>query len=354
VQTYKYISVVRMELSTGQVKIVFLFGVILVVLISGCTAQPAGTGEGNGNGTAEPLDYEGKKILYIDSYHEGYEWSDGITRGVQETLKDTGVELKIHRMDTKRNPSDEFKEQAALDAKVVIEEFDPDVVIASDDNAMKYLIMPYYRDADLPVVFCGLNWDASLYDLPYNNTAGMVEVALIPELIEHLKIFSDGERLGYLSADILTERKNLEYYDKLFGINFTKVYLVTTMEEWKDAFLNLQDEVDMVIFENNAGITDWDSDEAEAFALNNTGIPFGTTNPWVMQSSLIGLTKVPEEQGEWSAQTALRILEGEKPSDIPIVTNEKGKLMLNLKIAEKLGVVFTPLMLRNADSIIGG
>jgi hypothetical protein len=81
--------------------------------------------------------YEGKKILYVDSYHEGYEWSDGITNGIQETLDGTGVDLKIYRMDTKRNPDEGFKEKAGLEAKSVIEEFEPDVVITSDDNAFK-------------------------------------------------------------------------------------------------------------------------------------------------------------------------------------------------------------------------
>jgi ABC-type uncharacterized transport system substrate-binding protein len=70
-----------------------------------------------------------------------------------------------------------------------------------------------------------------------------------------------------------------------------------------------------------------------------------------MQSSLIGMTKIAEEQGEWSARTALRILNGTRPSDIPIVTNEKGMLYVNLNIAEKLGVIVKPELLKNAQII---
>ena len=50
-----------------------------------------------------------KKVLFIDSYHEGYDWSDGITRGVKSVLEGSGVNLKVIRMDTKRNNSEEFK-----------------------------------------------------------------------------------------------------------------------------------------------------------------------------------------------------------------------------------------------------
>lgn len=332
-----------------KVILVFL-GVILLTTISGCITTESPTKDIKIIEIPTKT-YEGKKILYIDSYHAGYEWSDGVTRGVENILNNTGVELKILRMDTKRNDSRAFAEKAGLGAKSVIEEFRPDVVIASDDNAFNYVIMPYYRDADLPVVFCGINWDVSIYGGPYKNTAGMIEISLTSQLISYLKEYSKGNRIGYLSADTETERKNALYYNKLFNINFTKIYFVKTQEEWKEAFLKLQDEVDIFIFENNAGINNWSDSDAEAFALNNTKIPVGTTNYWTMQSSLIGMTKIAEEQGEWSARTALRILNGTRPSDIPIVTNEKGMLYVNLKIAEKLGAIFKPELLKNAQII---
>ena len=82
-------------------------------------------------------DYAGEKILWVDSYHQGYEWSDGIEAGLKDVLNDTGVELKIVRMDTKRNTGDDFGNNAANQAKAEIEAFEPDVLIASDDNAQK-------------------------------------------------------------------------------------------------------------------------------------------------------------------------------------------------------------------------
>ena len=330
-------------------KLIFVFlGMILLTTISGCITTESQAKNVSG---IPAKTYEGKKILYIDSYNEGYEWSDGVTRGIENILNNTGVELKIFRMDTKRNNSMISIEKAGQRAKTVIEEFQPDVVIASDDNAFNYVIMPYYRDADLPVVFCGINWDVSIYGGPYKNTAGMIEVSLTSQLLSYLNEYSKGNRIGYLSADTETERKNALYYHKLFNINFAKIYFVKTQEEWKEAFLKLQNEVDIFIFENNAGINNWSDGDAEAFALNNTKIPVGTTNSWTMQSSLIGMTKIPEEQGEWSAQTALRILDGTSPSDIPIVTNRKGMLYVNLKIAEKLGAIIKPELLKNAQII---
>jgi len=294
--------------------------------------------------------YSGKKVLYIDSYHEGYEWSDGITKGVRDTLEGSGVTLEIYRMDTKRNTSEEFKVNSGLKAKAIIEEFRPDVVIASDDNASKYIIAKFYKDADLPFVFCGLNWDASIYGYPYNNVTGMVEVALIPQLIDHLKVFAKGNRIGYIAADVVTARKEGEYYRKYFNLDIDERY-VKTMDEWKKVFNEIQNDVDILIVGNYAGINDWNYDVITPWMEENTTVPTGCIYDWMAPLSLVGLTKVAEEQGIWGAQAALKILGGTPPTAIPIVKNRQGKLYLNLKIAKNLGVRFRSTLLKHAEVI---
>ena len=124
---------------------------------------------------------EQNKLLYINSYHAGFKWSDDIETGLLKALNirknqdgtyddsDSEVTLKIFRMDTKLNTSEEFKTQAALAAKALIEEWHPDIIVTSDDNAAKYLVVPYLKDADTPIVFCGVNWDAGIYGFPTGN-----------------------------------------------------------------------------------------------------------------------------------------------------------------------------------------
>jgi hypothetical protein len=219
-------------------------------------------------------DYKGKKILYVNSYHEGYEWSDGVTKGILSVLDNTDIELKIILMDTKRNTSEGFMKQAGLKAKKAIEDFKPDAVITSDDNAFKYVIMPYYKNVELPVVFCGLNWDAAIYNAPYTNTTGMIEVALIPQLIKRLKRYSKGDKIGYLAADVMTSKKEGYYYKKLFNLTFREKY-VKTFEEWKAAFSEMQRDADILIVGNCSVINDWDDNEAKLFAEEHTKIPTG-------------------------------------------------------------------------------
>lgn len=278
-----------------------------------------------------------KRVLYIDSYHEGFAWSDGITNAIQETLQGRDVKLKIHRMDTKRNPDEKYKIRAAQIAKSVIDSYRPDLVIASDDNASKYLIMPYYKNASLPFLFCGVNYSADTYGFPYKNVTGMIEVAPVIKLIYSLKHFTRIETVGYLAQDTLTERKDGAYTKRDVREEFIERY-VKTFEEWKREFLKLQDEVDVLIVGNNGGIKGWNEQQAQQFAETNTRIPTGCLLDWLTPFSFLGATRLASEQGAYVASTALKILNGMTVGDIPIVRNSQANIIINLRIANKLGL----------------
>jgi hypothetical protein len=286
----------------------------------------------------------GPTILYINSYHQGYPGSDPITEGIAGVLDPLGIRWQVHYMDTKRHPSEAFIRRAAEQTRALIEEVEPRVVIASDDNASKYLIMPYYRDAALPFVFCGVNWDASVYGFPYRNVTGMVEVALVPEILAHLRRHARGGRLGFIGGDRLSERKNHQHYVKRFRLAFEQVYFAATFADWQEAFRRLQDEVDMILMTSHAGIPDWDDAAARAFVEATTRVPVGTEHAWEMPFALVGVLKDFREMGEWSARAALKILDGTPPTRIPITANQRGRLMFNPRIATKLGIEALPPM----------
>ena len=329
-----------------------LIALLLVTVIAGCTSTSPATqsapdaGQDTADNTQAGL--AGKKIVYVNSYHEGYAWSDAIETGLHKVLDDTGVELTIIRMDTKNNPDTAFGETAGTKAWSEIQALNPDVVITSDDNAQKYLVVPFMKDSNIPVVFNGVNWDASAYGFPTANITGMIEVELPDQLIELLKTNAKGDRLGYITIDTETERKVVEIYNQRFFGGKLTPYWVKTQDEFKEAFLTAQQEVDILFIGNNAGSDKWDEEAMKQFVLKNTTIPTGSINDWMAPYSLLTLAKSGQEQGEWSAQTALSILGGTPPSDIPLAENKKGQLIVNLDLADKLGVVFAPSLLKSA------
>lgn len=292
------------------------------------------------------------KCLFISSYHRGYAWSDGVERGVRSVLEGR-CEVRQFDMDAKRHKEAQILAQKALEAKALIESWQPDVVITADDEAAQYLIMPFYKDHTLPFVFCGINWTVQEYGFPYRNATGMVEVAPVEPLFEKMEgLLPNHGRGFYLGANTATESKNLQRVQEgaeRRGIRLEH-RLVDTTDAWLAAFEAAQ-QYDFIILGSNSGINDWD--DAKALdGVSKTSHRLSLTNhEWIMPYAMLGLTKVPEEQGEWAAQTALSILEGVEPLSIPIVPNRKWDIWVNLPLLETAGLHIPKPLLQKAKRV---
>ena len=298
---------------------------------------------------AAAVRYSGKKILFVNSYHKGYPWSDGIYQAIETTLKGKGIRLMQFEMDTKRHPSEQSKRSAAEKARVLIGNFKPDVVIASDDNASKYLIVPFYKNTKLPIVFCGVNWDATEYGFPTENITGMIEVQLIDQILATLKKYAKGDRIGFIKGDDLSARKEAVFYEKRFNIKIDKRF-VKTYAEWERAYVDLQKGTDMILVGNTESIPDWNPEAARQFVEANTAVPSGNWDKWMKDYALVTFATVPAEQGQWAAGAALRILDGTSPGDIAVVTNKKAEIYRNMRIAKELNIIFPIEFIRRSRS----
>ena len=295
-----------------------------------------------------------KKCLFISSYHKGYAHADQIEAGVRATLKDQ-CELRQYDMDTKRRKSKADIKNSALAAKAIIESWKPDVVITADDNAVKYLIEPFYKDKKTPFVFSGLNWTAAEYGLPYSNATGMIEVAPVGVMLDRAaSIVPQFRRAFYLGADALSEKKNLKRFQiaakkKGFVLDHA---LVGSTKEWIETYARAQ-EYDLVIIGNRHGIKDWNHDSALAGIMKSTRRLSITNHGWMMPYTILGMTKVSREQGEWAGKTAIRILNGYKISKIPVVPNRQRDVWINSQILSKSGVKLPQGVLRKGKKIAG-
>ena len=295
--------------------------------------------------------YSQSRVVFVDSYHEGYGWSDGIYEGIESVFKDANVKMETFHMDTKRNTDEGFKKKAALTAKAIIESFKPDVVIASDDNASKYLIQPYYKNAQLQFVFCGVNNSGDAYGYPYKNVTGMIEVSPMPKLIYSLKHFNRTEKVALLIGNSLTDNKDADNYTKIVELPFDRVH-VDDFKQWKTEYVRIQNNYDVLLVGNNASIKGWNDDEALKLVMSKTKIPSGCDLDFMTPYSFLGFTKSAQEQGRWAAETALKIINGTPASDIPLSQNVEGDLTINLKVANAAGIKVPRSFMRKAVNII--
>lgn len=279
------------------------------------------------------------KCLFVSSYHQGYAWSDGVERGLRQMLADK-CQIRQFDMDTKRRKSEQEKAGAASEARALIEAWQPDVVITADDNAAKYLIQPYFKDAALPFVFCGINWTVREYGFPYKNVTGMIEIAPVRTMIEEaMGLVPSARRVLYIGANTSTERKNADRLRRAAeakALQFEQ-QLASSLDAWVAAYRAGQD-FDFIIVGSNAGINDWDDANAVAAIKPLSRRLTVTNHEWMMPVTMLGMTKVAEEQGEWAARVALQILDGMAPDTIPVVANRKWDLFLNPVLIDAAGL----------------
>ena len=279
-----------------------------------------------------------KRILYINSYHPGYGSSDDIMGGIQEVVANEDILFKTCFMDTKRLAEAEF-EQKVKQVLDTIRTFAPDVIIASDDNAVKYIIVPHFKDKDIPVVFCGVNWSAENYGLPATNVTGMLEVLPIEASIDTLLSYHPrANKLTVLTENSISAHKDRRYLTPIFESRGFKVHYSFSkdMASWKVQYDSVVKHADLIYFPTNGAISGWDEGEAISF-MDSVGYkPIFTCDDFMMPYALIGLTKIASEQGEWAAATALRVLRGESPGQVPITSNKQVKIFINQVLAEKM------------------
>ena len=134
----------------------------------------------------------------------------------------------------------------------------------------------------------------------------------------------------YIGADTLTETKNLNRFEAAARKNNIKLTgrLVRNSNGWINAYKEAQ-QADLIILGSNAGTLNWDSEQVLEAIRPHTGTLTATNHGWMMPYAMFGMTKVPEEQGEWAGKVAVEILKGTKPSDIPIIPNRNFNIIVN-------------------------
>lgn len=292
------------------------------------------------------------KCLFVSSYHKGYAWSDGVEKGLRKSLSNICT-IKQFDMDTKRNRSIGHIKKSALEARSIIENWQPDVVITADDNAARYLIKEYYRDSDIPFVFCGVNWTAKEYGFPYKNVTGIIEIAPIRPLLKQVKqLIPNASTATYIGADTVTENKNYARFEKASnknGIQITSM-LVSTMEEWIDAYRKAQTR-DIIILGSNAGIRHWDAEKVKS-SISKTGKTITITNhEWMMPFTMLGFTKVAEEQGAMAAMMAISILNGTDITDIAMIPNRKWDVWTNRSLLKAANITLPRALVNKSKQI---
>jgi ABC-type uncharacterized transport system substrate-binding protein len=282
----------------------------------------------------------GQRAVFVSSYHEGYPPTDEIAAAIRERFASAGIPLDVRHLDAKRQPPERVT-QLARETVDVIRHDPPSVLIAADDPAVELVVAPHFTSGALPVVFCGVNWSADQYGLPTPWVTGMLEVVPVLETLAIVrKVKGSGiRRLAVVSERTVSEEANRRALDPRYAQAEFAVewHLVDTFDAWREAFARANREADVVYLPTNGAIKGWHDGEARLAVERALRVPVVTCDDFMMPWAVFGLTKVAAEQGEWAADTALRILAGASPREIPVAINQRSVAWMNPALARRIG-----------------
>ena len=287
-----------------------------------------------------------KKALLIFSYHADYAWVQEEEHGAKDILRNKGIEIKKFYMDTKRHTSREWGEKATNKAMKKIEKFKPDIVIVFDDNACD-LVAKKYIGEKLPFVFCGMNGEPEDYGFPAENITGVLERELYAESIELLKqLVPKVKKVAMLFDESNTSKKAIsQLKDTDLHVEVSEIFSTNDFNEWKAKVRELQTKVDALgviayhTLKDKDGKTSLSMEAVLNWTLENSKIPDFTINDFTVKDGVLcGVVQSGYQQGKAAAEIALRILNGESPADIPIITLQEGITLVNKRRADDLKI----------------
>jgi PAS domain S-box-containing protein len=287
------------------------------------------------------------RVLVINSYHLGYQWSDDLMAGLQSKLLGS-CELSFEFMDTKRIVSDDWLTRLR---RTLIDKYHsspPQVVVTLDDNAFSLMIE--WGDIlfpGVPVVFAGVN-------------------EFRPEMLKGKKNFTGlGEAHDY-STTVDIALKLFPKTRQVIGLSDTTKSGIVNMASLKAAMAGRECEFVVIDAETDASLSRFNEALKKApkdtvvmyvaFNRDSDGnfydykqllpqvsaacpFPMFSHGEYFVGKGVVGGRVINAfSHGAEAGDMVLRLLDGASPSDIPMVPRGNGVLMFDAQSFRRFGV----------------
>ncbi len=272
------------------------------------------------------------RVLYINSYHPGYEWSDGIQAGVQEVLDSAGyeTELTVEYLDALRFDHTQLQASQVRLISAKYQNYQPDIILTSDNYAFDF--MKEYREVffpGVPLIFSGYN------NFSMDVLGKMQDVTGVNEEIDYaaaiqmaLSVHPDTRALAFLfSTRDVSSRRNYETAKPVLR-ELRNDYEVVELLDMGQA--EIAERLALMPSDSLLFMAGQTADQAVGRhysriehgerVVSVSPFPMYSFWPFYLQSGAVGGRLITgEEQGRVMALMALKVLGGEDPDDIPVM-----------------------------------
>jgi putative methionine-R-sulfoxide reductase with GAF domain/ABC-type uncharacterized transport system substrate-binding protein len=295
---------------------------------------------------------ERKDVLFINSYHPGYKWSDDIERAIATMFEEQGnINLRIEYLDTKRIDSAEYLEEVYQLFQTKYGKSQPDLIMSSDDVALNFL----FEHADtlfpnVPVVFTGANYFDETRREGHENFTGISEEADIAGTLDlALSLHPEVKTVVVVNDTSVTGQKVRAVFTGLLprypNTNFEFLENVS-MDEIRQRVGTLTPDtlVLVTIFFRDSEGGFYEYDQFTSIIAESSAVPVYGTWDFSLGYGIVGgkLTSGYTE-GERAAKVAIRILNGEDPRNIPVEKRTQSQYMFDFDAMQSWGITVTDL-----------
>ncbi|GFM36314.1 PAS domain S-box protein [Desulfovibrio psychrotolerans] len=272
---------------------------------------------------------ERKNILFLNSYHNGYSWSDTIFDGIKQTLEASGysIVLQVEYMDSKKFRYEETVQPLLSLYRDKFRGKKFDVIIVSDNAAFDF-ILEYGEQLfpGVPAVFCGVN-DFNPASVASRNITGVVESFDVAANLEFaLRMHPAMRRMVVIGDQSVTGvaistqiREALPAFRNRLTIEFWNDYSLDQMLNWvRNAgpdtffyFIPMYRDIDGQFYS---------AQELLQLVRASTGAPLYSNWAFLLGSGITGGKLLSgEAHGSTAAKLAIEVLGGTQPPDIPVI-----------------------------------
>lgn len=288
------------------------------------------------------------RILVLNSYNIGYDWSDYEMEGVQNALSKAfpRIELYVEHLDTKNYPGKQhFPAEASL-LEYKYSHHHLDVIIAMDNAALNFALQYRQRiSPGTPLVFCGINdYDPSMIVgqsritgvAEYHDSVGTLDMALqVHPSTRNVIVIHDytdtglamrhelekvAQRYPAVKFQFMQEMPLEETVNKLRGIAHDSLVLMLSYTVEKSGRTFIQAEAARLVSS---------ASPVPVYAVHAPQLGNGVVGGRMMEGQI---------QGKKAAELAVRVIGGEPAENIPVITSNLSRPMFDYSVLTKFDI----------------
>ena len=294
-------------------------------------------------------------VLILNSYHPGLQWSDDIMTGMIEVLDSRypGIEPVIEYMDSKRHfdgLEGRFVQDIRRGLRLRYERDEFDLILASDDNALRFLRR--HKQAlfgETPVVFGGINHLEEAGPLDRSEYTGVREVTDLAETFDlALELYPDPPSILVITDRTTTSRTNRRKIEAILRSRIDPDRVRYAVDDPALTPARLERIVASVppggfiyyadFFRDNLGqAVPYERLLPRLSAAAQ--VPIFTQAAFYLGYGVLGGKVISGRvQGQRAAETALRVLAGESPRTIPVDRTSSSSFTFDYEQLRRFGI----------------